>query len=215
MRSQNITGQITVLVVALAFVVGFMVILGREKPSELPPTGDEYAKVVNQTYYNTLLDFAISAPSTDWEIIFYGQSDSLRRENVELAVFENVNPVVELRRYDRNVTVALVEVGVIDLQVPQTPRGLAERNLAEVKQMYLEQGDTVRVIKPVTATSTGSLQGAYYVIEIPNSYPLPIWVVTFVVRNQMAYTIICQVTREDYDYFRGDLAAIIQSFHFL
>lgn len=215
MNLRGATGQIALLVVALAFVIAFMAILGREQPGTTPPSADEYAKVVNQTYYNSLLGFAISAPSTDWEILFYGKSDSLRREDVSLSVFENINPLVELRRYDQNVTVALVEVGVIDLQVPQTARGLAQRNLAEVERMYLEQGDTVKVMKPVTTTSTGQLHGAYYVVEIPKSYPLPIWVVTFVVRNQIAYTIICQATREDYDAFRGDLAAIIQSFHFI
>jgi hypothetical protein len=92
---------------------------------------------------------------------------------------------------------------------------LAVQTLTEVQRDFRSSGDTVRVIQSVTPISGARVQGAFFVVEVPQPAPRPIWINTFWVRNQLGYAVLCQTTKSDYAYLRPDLENILGSFRYL
>ena len=62
--------------------------------------------------------------------------------------------MLEMYRRDMEDTLAIVQVGVIDLLEPRTPQSLAGQNLKEI-QFAFTAPDTIRVIKDVALTGSG------------------------------------------------------------
>jgi hypothetical protein len=218
-------GQLIVMVILLIAVLGLMLFLRRAGSGKPPPAPDVPVAMENLTYYNRFYNFSVEAPSNDWEISHNQVVDSLRRENPFVSVFENINPIMEMRRRDGDSTIAVVKVGVIDFAQPRTPRGLAMQNLEEIRRELSAEGDTVRMIQAVTPITGRILQGAYFMVEVPQGKKpaprptpkgrLPVWIIAFFVRNQLGHSIVCQTTKEDYVFLRDDFATIIESFRYL
>jgi hypothetical protein len=207
------------LAIALTLAIGVMLLFRRfGATAPPPPTGSAPVSVNKLTYYNRPYKFTIRAPSSDWEITYNQQVDSLRPEKPETAVLENINPMVEMRRRDRETVIALVQVGVIELAQPRTPRSLAVQNMNEMRRDFRSGSDTVRVIQAVTPISGARVQGAFFVVEVPSAAQpatRPIRINTFLVHNQLGYAIISQTTKNDYAYLRPDLENILGSFRYL
>jgi hypothetical protein len=182
------------------------------------PTGAAPVSVNKLAYYNRPYHFTIRAPSSDWEITYNQQVDSLKPEKPSASVLENINPMLEMKRRDRETVIALVQAGVISLTQPRTPHSLAVQTLTEMQRDFRSAGDTVRIIQAVTSISGARVQGAFFVVEMPQAAqpaPRPIWINTFWVRNQLGYVVICQTTKSDYVYLRPDLENILGSFRYL
>lgn len=208
--------HIVFLVALLAIIFFIMFYLKTDKSSFISadiPEFDEQVKVIDNRYYNKLYDFGISVPNSDWEMFCLERIDSLRKQDTSLPILDNINIMLEMYRRDMNDTLAIVQVGVIDLVEPRTPTSLAQQNLKEI-QLTFTAPDTIRIIKDVDLTGSGRMQGAYYVIEFSENinYPYPVWIAMFVVYNKLAYSIVCQVRSEDYEFLRSDFESILQSF---
>lgn len=211
--------HIIFLVALLAIILFIMLYLKADKSSFLSsdiPEFEEQVKVVGNRYYNKVYHFGISIPNSDWEMNALEKVDSLRRQDISLPILDNINVMLEMFRRDMEDTLSIVQVGLIDLLEPRTPQSLAEQNLKEIQHAFVAP-DTLRIIKNVDLTGSGSLRGAYYVIEFDENlhYPYPVWVSMFVVYNRMAYCIICQVRSADYEFLRNDFESILQSFRLL
>jgi hypothetical protein len=206
------------LSIILIVVISLRLFLSRSGSPRQAPATSAAVFVENLTYYHQVHGFSVRAPSSDWEINYKSAADSLRREDALLPVFENINPMMEMQRRDGDKMVALVKVGMIALAKPRTPRGLAAKCFEEIRSHYRVEKDTVRVIQSFTPLSAGILEGAYFMLEVPRasvSDPLTIWIVSFWVREQLGYSMICQTTKEEYVFLRDDFATIIESFRYL
>jgi hypothetical protein len=213
-------GHLILLAITLVLALGATFLFRRLGSNESPPSPGPTASVSVKklAYYNRLYHFTIRAPSSDWEISYYQQVDSLKPEKPSASVLENINPMLEMKRRDREAVIALVQAGVISLTQPRTPHSLAVQTLNEMQRDFRSAGDTVRVIQSVTPISGARVQGAFFVVEVPQTKPpspRSIWINTFWVRNQLGYVAICQTTKSDYAYLRPDLENILGSFRYL
>jgi hypothetical protein len=213
-------GHLILLMITLVLALGATFLFrrfGAKAPVSLPASAAPVS-VNKLAYYNRPYQFTIRAPSSDWEITYNQQVDSLKPEKPAASVLENINPMLEMKRRDRDAVIALVQAGVISLTQPRTPHSLAVQTLTEMQQDFRSAGDTVRVIQTVTAISGAKVQGAFFAVEVPQAAqpsPRPIWINTFWVRNQLGYVVICQTTKSDYAYLRPDLENILGSFRYL
>jgi len=208
--------QIILLVSLLFAILAFMFYLKNGKLSFMAPAIPEFeepVKVIDHKYYNKIYNFSISMPSADWEMFLTEKIDSLRKQNTSLPLADNLNVMLNMVRRNITDTIAVVKVGIIDLIEPRTSQSLAEQHLREIK-LSLPPQDTVRIIKDVTLSGSGRLQGAYHVIEYDKNlnYAYPLWLTMFVSYNKLAYTTICQVRSENYELLRTDLETILRSF---
>ena len=208
--------HILFLVALLVVIFTIMIYLKSDKSSIFMPSIPDFedpVTIIDQKYYNSVYNFGISLPNTDWEMAYSENIDSLQKQDKSISLLENINMMLEMYRRDMTDTLAIVKLGIIDLVEPRTPTSLAEQNLREIISA-IPVTDTVHVIKDVTLSGSGSLKGAYYVIEFDEElhYQYSIWVSMFIVHNQLAFTIICQVGTEDYVLFRTDFEAILKSF---
>ncbi len=180
------------------------------------PKFEDQVKVIDGKYYNKIHNFSISLPNADWEIVCLDQVDSLRKQDNSLPILDNINLMLEMYRRDREDTLSIVQVGVIDLIEPRTPQSLARQNLSEIEKSF-SSPDTIYVVQDVTLSGSGQLQGAFYVLDFNQAlhYPYPRWIGMFVVHNKLAYTIICQVRTDDYAFLKTDFEKILQSFRLL
>lgn len=208
--------HVVFLVALLVVILAIMTYLKTDKSSFLTkniPEFEEQVKVIDNKYYNKIYNFGISIPDSDWEMFCLEKVDSLRKQNSSLSILDNINVVLEMYRRDKTDTVAIVQVGIIDLIEPRTPQSLAEQNLSEIKLSF-PLPDTIRIIKDVTLSGSGRLRGAYYVIEFNEklNYTYPLWIAMFFINDRLAYTTICQVRSEDYEFLRTDFETILKSF---
>lgn len=204
------------LVALLVVILAIMTYMKSGKSSYLSPQipkFEDQVRVIDNKYYNKIYNFGISMPNADWEMFCLEKIDSLRKQDTSLSILDNINVMLEMYRRDKADTLAIVQVGIIDLIEPRTPQSLAEQNLKEIISTF-PPPDTTRLVKDVTLSGSGRLKGAYYVIEFNENlhYPYPLWVAMFVVYNKLAYTTICQVRSEDYAFLRTDFEAILRSF---
>lgn len=209
-------GRVIFLVGILGVVLAIMAYLKADmgkfsKPST--PQFTEEIKVIDKTYFNKPLNFRVSMPNADWEMVCVGNVDSLRTQDLSKPVLDNIDVLAEMYRRDGPDTLALVQVGIINLAEPRTPQSLAAQNFKEVSLSFYAP-DTVRVVQPVSLTDYGRLRGAYYMVEFPEQvqHSFRVWLAMFIVYNKISYTIICQVRSEDYDFLRSDLEKILESF---
>ncbi|UCE06174.1 MAG: hypothetical protein JSW07_21760 [bacterium] len=208
--------HIIFLVSLLVGILAIMIYLKSGKSSFMTreiPEFEEQVKVIDNKYYNKIYNFSVSMPNADWEMVCVEKIDSLRKQDTSLPILDNITVMLEMYRRDMTDTLAIVQVGIIQLFEPRTPQSLAEQNLSEIKLSF-PPPDTVRVIKDVTLSGSGRLKGAYYVIEFDESlnYAYPVWVAMFIVYNKLAYSMICQVSSEDYAFLRTDFETILTSF---
>ncbi|MBN1349862.1 hypothetical protein JXJ21_10665 [candidate division KSB1 bacterium] len=207
---------IFVLIISLVIVLGLIYAFQSYEPKENTSYDNDLISVTDKSYYNKLYRFRISVPTTDWTITYYGDIDSLKPEQTELGILNNINLMVKFERTHQDSLLAFVDVGIIDLIQPEVPHLLAKQCLDEMKSTYTDSNQKPAIIKNVTQVSSGSLHGAYFVVDLPGSnYPYPRWIVTFVIKDYYAYSIICQVSKEEYAFFREDFETIIASFNFI
>jgi len=209
-------GRIIFLIGVLGVVLAIMAYLKTDMGKFRTPSMPEFnepIKAIDKTYFNKPMNFRISMPNADWEMICVDNVDSLRSQDLSRSILDNINVLAEMYRRDGMDTLALVQVGVIKLTEPRTPQSLAAQNFKEVSLSF-PAPDTVRVVQPVSLTDYGLLRGAYYMVEFPKQvhYAYPVWLAMFIVYNKISYTIICQVRSEEYDFLRTDLEKILESF---
>ncbi len=211
--------QIIFLVALLAVILIIMKNLKGGKSSlgsSSIPKFEEQVKVIDGKYYNKIHHFSIALPNTDWELVCLDRVDSLRKQDISRPILDNINLMLEMYRRDREDTLSIVQVGIIDLVEPRTPQSLAKQNLQEIEKTF-SPPDTVYVVQDVTLSGSGRLQGAFYVLDFNQAlrYPYPRWISMFVVQNKLAYAIICQVHIDDYAFLKTDFEKILQSFRLL
>ena len=175
---------------------------------------EESAKAIDRTYYNKPFRFSISAPDSNWEFKYSSDIDS----SVVINSSENKPQlIVNISHNEQNDTTAIVTVEIFQLIKLISPRNLASRNLAHVKNQYKTEDEQVSIVSDVIIASSGNVVNAFHVVELPLStiHPYPILVTMFSIRNQLAYKIICKVKREKYELYRADFEEILKSFTYL
>lgn len=207
------------LVALLAVILLVMQYLKGDKSimrSSSIPKFEEQVKVIDNRYYNKIYHFSISVPNTDWEIVCHDRIDSLRKQDTSRPILDNINLMLEMNRRDNSDTMAIIQVGIIDLVEPGTAQSLAKQNLLEIEKSF-SPPDTIYVVQDVTLSGSGGLPGAFYVLDFNQELhdPYPRRIAMFVVNNKLAYTIICQVRSEDYAILKSDFEKILQSFRLL
>lgn len=209
------SGHLIFMVMLLAAVISIMVVLkstnfGFQKSS---PKFDGDFEIVDDKYYNMLYHFGVDLPNSDWEMLCFENIDSLLKQDLDLMIVDNINIVAQMNRLDKQDTLSIVQIGIIELVEPRTPHSMAAQSLEEINSAF-GFPDTVRVVQDVTSTGASSLRGAYYMIEFPekSNYPYPVWIALFLVRNKIAYATICQVKSDFYGYLRSDFEDIFKSF---
>lgn len=205
------------LLLFLAVVIGLIYVLKNYNPPGNEIYNNELITVTNKTYFNKLYRFRISVPTTDWSIIYYGDIDSLYPENPERSVLDNINLMAKFERKHKDSLLAITEIGVIDLSQPAVPHLLARQCLKEMTDTYSEIKHELKIVKDVAKITSGPLKAAYFIVELPvlKQYPFPKWIFTFIIKDDFAYSIICQVSVENYNFFREDFRDIIASFNFI
>lgn len=208
--------QVLVLFALLIVVIMIMILLksNQMKVKLSPvPSFDGAAAVIDNRYYNKTFGFGIARPNDFWEFSYNDSPDSLQQQSRNRPLLSHVNDMVRLVRRDLSDTISVVRTGIIHLLEPRDSQQLAEQCLQEILASH-PLPDTVRVIRGVTRSGYVSRQRAYFMIELPakDRSPYPIWIVLFDAQQELAYTIICQVRSELYDFLRKDFESILTSF---
>ena len=211
--------NIFIMLAILVFVLILMFLFSKQK-LRFPTISsklDEFkgdSAVINGTYYNRPFLFSISAPDSNWKFVY----DS----NIDSTFYVNSSPgsrkaIVTMNRLAKDDTIAVTTVELIQLSAQISPEKLAALNLAQIKNDYKENDEEVSVVADATAAGSGTLFGAFHVVELPQKtkHQYPVWVTMFVVRSELAYKILSRTKRNKYELLRSDLENILKSFRFL
>lgn len=182
------------------------------------PASQEAARIEGLTYRNPHMKFSIQAPSAAWKIVELVLPDSLPAPGVVHNIIANTTAVVELIQQHESTTVARCEVGVFNLKEEYAAEAVAQESWREFHAAYHTANDSVRLIAPVSTITSGIMQGAFYVAQLPQAAlnsPLDVWVVAYLVKDRVACALTCQTSEAAYPRYRDDFEKIIASFRWL
>ena len=218
-KSRGNVSNILLLVAILGVVIILMYNI-KKREFKLPTFSPkltqfaEAAKEINGIYYNKPFRFSISAPDSNWKFIYSPEIDS----SVLVRSSEN-NPqfIVKISRHEKNDTLAIVNVGLFQLEEMISPKNLAARNLRQIKNRYKTKEKAVSVISDVVVAGTGYMVGAFYMVELPqkSTHPYPVWVTMFFIRKDLAFKIFCRLKRDKYEFLKTDIEQILKNFKFI
>lgn len=190
--------------------------MGAERATQ--PASREPARIAGLTYRNPPMGFSLQAPSAAWKIAEIALPDSLPAPGVVHNIIANTTAVVELTQQHEATTVARCQVGVFNLKEEYSAEAVADESCREFLAVYRTASDSVRLLAPVSAITSGIMQGAFYVARLPQAAlnsPLDVWVVAYLVRERVAYALTCQTSEAAYPRHRDDFEKIIASFRLL
>ncbi len=209
--------RLFIMAILLVLVVTLMIKLQR-KGTELASQASQQspATIDDLTYRHADLRFSIQAPSRDWLITETASSEAQASPELVHDIIANTTNVVQLTRQVQDSVVARCTVGVFNLKELYSAFAVAAESLHETMNQYQSPRDTVRVIWPVTKLETNIADGAIFIVKIPQAaMPLDVWVLTYLIKNRVAYAIFCQTSEAAYPSYRDDIEKIIGSFRLL
>jgi len=216
-KRSNIS-QVVFMAAILLFVIVLMIVINK---GHFPVISDPLSQIegnagiIKGRYYNKPFRFSVSSPDTNlWNFEYVGQIDSTYIFNTNE---QNSKKVVRLNRLENNDTIAVVNVELFERREEANAVKLAALELRHKLKNYRKQNESAAVVGDVTTVNSSSLNGAFYVIELPQSTNIkyPVWVTMFIIRKHMAYKIICQSKRDVYDNIKGEFEYILKNFQLL
>lgn len=209
--------RLFIMVILLVLVVSLMINLQRKgaelasQTSHQPP-----APLDDQTYRHAEFRFSIQVPNRSWVITEITQSEAQAAPEIVRDIIANTTNVVQLTRQSQDTLVARCTVGVFNLKEPYPAFAVAAESMHEIMRQYQSPQDTVQVIWPVTKLETNVAEGAIFIVKIPPAaMPLDVWVLTYLIKDRVAYAIFCQTSEAAYPFYRDDIEKIIGSFRLL
>lgn len=205
--------NIILMVTILMVVIFLMIALNRKQflPIDDPLSNIKgTVKVIDRHYYNKPFRFALTVPNNHWE---YSYSPNVDSTIIDGSHEHAPAKIVQLVCREGNNTIAVIDVVLFLITEETTSDKLAARDLKRIKQDHPESS----IVSSVTHAGSIGISAAYHVVELPQtiSLPYPVWVTMFIVRDQLAYTMKCQVKRDSYEQLRPDLERLLKNFRFL
>jgi len=164
-------------------------------------------------------DIQLLRPDGNWEFAY---GTSLRHEEADsfsAVAWLDATEICRLTLYDAERPVARVRVGKLQLQEPRTTSSLARQSFENI-MLYALNPDhpyNVDTWEPTTTLDSDGLQGTYYVIKVTHTRntQADIRVVAFFVKDLWVYTLMGEVSYEEYDIYREKLRYIFGHFVFI
>jgi hypothetical protein len=158
-------------------------------------------------------------PDRNWEFAY---GTGLRREEADAfsaVAWLDSTEICRLTLYDADRPVARVRVGKLQLQQSRTSSSLAQQSFENI-MLYALNPDhpyNVDTWEPTTTLDSDGLQGTYYVIKITHTRntQADIRVVAFFVKDLWVYTLMGEVSYEEYNLYREKLRYIFSHFVFI
>jgi len=217
-KPKGIFSNIYLMLAILAIVIVLMFIIKRKKIT-LQSFNQQFteiqepADVIDHRYYNKPFRFSIAAPDSTWKFYF---SPAINSTFISGSEENNPKTVVQFSRLDGADTSVVVKIGIFKNQEQTSLEEIANRNLIAVSKQYQTNREPVTILSPVTVAGSINLTSAFHVVELPanttNRYQ--VLVTMFVLRQQLAYKILCQAKLEQYEKYRTPLENILKSFSF-
>jgi hypothetical protein len=164
-------------------------------------------------------DIQLLRPDGNWEFAY---GTSLRHDEADAfsaVAWLDSTEICRLTLYDAERPVARVRVGKLQLQEPRTTSSLARQSFENI-MLYALNPDhpyNVDTWEPTTTLDSDGLQGTYYVIKVTHTRntQADIRVVAFFVKDLWVYTLMGEVSYEEYDIYREKLRYIFGHFVFI
>jgi hypothetical protein len=164
-------------------------------------------------------DIQLLRPDGNWEFAY---GTSLRHDEADAfsaVAWLDATEICRLTLYDAERPVARVRVGKLQLQESRTTSSLARQSFENI-MLYALNPDhpyNVDTWEPTTTLDSDGLQGTYYVIKVTHSHntQADIRVVAFFVKDLWVYTLMGEVSYEEYDIYREKLRYIFSHFVFI
>jgi hypothetical protein len=158
-------------------------------------------------------------PDRNWEFAY---GTGLRYDEVDRfssVAWLEATEICRLTLYDADRPVARVRVGKLQLQQSRTTNSLAHQSLENL-MLYALNPDhpyNLDTWEPTTTLDSDGLQGTYYVIKVihTKNTQADIRIVAFFVKDEWVYTLMGEVSYEEYDLYREKLRYIFSHFVFI
>ncbi|MBN1480923.1 hypothetical protein EH223_00450 [candidate division KSB1 bacterium] len=208
---------ILMLLFGLVAVLAIMLQVQRmtpKPPPELAKLGSERIGVVDSTYINHPLRFAIKMPNRFWLLSVLTQDTVLNRLDSNQMLHDQIVWLLSSKRVEANDTLALCKVGGILLDREKSSTELAINYLAEIISKHEQPGVRVHVVQHVTSPAHQVLKGAYFMVNVPDvlGVTMPVRVVALLPRGERLYIIESKTTDAFYPVIREELQEIVQRF---
>ena len=158
-------------------------------------------------------------PGRNWEFAY---GTGLRYDEIDAfsaVIWLEATEICRLTLYDADRPVVRVRVGKLKLQQSRTSNSLSHQSFENIMLYALnpEHPYNVDTWKPTTTLSSDSLSGTYYVIKVTHTSDTQadIRVVAFFVHDEYVYTLMGEVSYEEYDLYREKLRYIFSHFVFI
>lgn len=158
-------------------------------------------------------------PGRNWEFAY---GTGLRYDEIDAfsaVIWLEATEICRLTLYDADRPVVRMRVGKLELLESRTSNSLAHQSFENIMLYALnpEHPYNVDTWEPTTTLDSDGLSGTYYVIKVTHTLDTQadIRVVAFFVKDSYVYTLIGEVSYEEYDLYREKLRYIFSHFVFI
>jgi hypothetical protein len=158
-------------------------------------------------------------PDRNWEFAYGTGLRYDEADDFSTAMGLEATEICRLTLYDADRPVVRVRVGKLELQQSRTSNSLAHQSFENIMLYALnpEHPYNVDTWEPTTTLDSDGLSGTYYVIKVTHTRntQADIRVVAFFVKDTYVYTLMGEVSYEEYDLYREKLRYIFSHFVFI
>lgn len=225
--------HIILLGAAMAVIVWLVFFLDRDSdggeeaaPAEENPTTPVSVNTTELDIDENLINyyaegFQLLRPNTNWDFIHGGQLSYNGIDDFTDEMWLNAAEIARLTLFDAERDVVNVRVG--KLKLPEGQNRVAEtvaRQSFERIIAYALNPDhpyKVDTWQPIETLDSGDLKGSYYLLKVTHSRDTQadMRLVAFYVKNDFVYSLIGEVSYEEYHIYKSDLEKIVRGFVFI
>lgn len=160
-------------------------------------------------------------PDTSWDFIHGGQLVYNRVDDFTDEMWLNATEIARLSLFDGQRDVVNVRVGKLKLPEGENriPSSIARQSFERIMLYALNPEHPYRVDTwiPIETLDTGTVKGSYYLLKITHSRDTraDMRLVAFYVREGYVYSLVGEVSYEEYHIYKGDLEKIVEGFVFI
>jgi len=165
--------------------------------------------------------FQLIRPSTNWDFMHGGQLSYNRVDAFTDEMWLNAAEIARLTLFDGERDVVNVRVG--KLRLPEGENRVAEtiaqQSFEKIIAYALNPDHPYKVDtwQPIETLDSGDLKGSYYLLKITHTRDTQadMRLVAFYVKEGFVYTLVGEVSYEEYHIYKGDLEKIVHGFVFI